>query len=104
MQISRDLHGLPRDSWPSLRATLLAAAATYATSLRAVRTQLCLAVVYLAVQDTSWMDVVPATIKSWFNPDQVVLLLEFLTVLPQELCGDSKFMISVRSIESLRSC
>ena len=59
-------------------------------------TQLCLALAGLALQVPQWKDVVP-TMHEMFgrDPASVFVLLEFLTVFPEELSGNSKIPVSV---------
>lgn len=87
-KVTFDLEQLPDDARVQLRDTLMHALQLYATGPRVVQTQLCLALAALALQmpESLWGGVVPGMIKSFGQtPSTVGVLLEFLTVLPEEV-------------------
>jgi transportin-3 len=85
-QVTFDLHQLDSAARAGLRNTLLTALQRYAAGPRVVLIQLCLALAGLALQMPDWDGVVPGLIQSLGqNPATVPALLEFLTVLPEEV-------------------
>ena len=87
-KITFDLEQLPQDSYPGLRDMLLHALAMYAEGPRVIQTQLCLALAALALQvdSTVWPGVAPDMLARFGgSPATVGILLEFLSVLPDEV-------------------
>lgn len=102
LQTTFDLDQVPRSSLPSLRATLLTALESYVAGPRVIQTQLCLTLSTLALQlhegeDPEWGDnVVPWMVEKFGkDPKSVVTLLEFLTVLPEEVTGNHRIPVDV---------
>lgn len=84
-----------------LRDTLLTALQTYHAGPRTILVQLCLALSALAIQLPAWEDPVGTMIDTFgANPAAVPALLQFLTVLPEELTMNSKIPITVRASRS----
>lgn len=80
----------------ALRDTLLNALQTYHTGPRTIIVQLSLAIAGLALQLPSWDNPVQSLIDSFGrNPAMVPTLLEFLTLLPEEVAGNTRIPISV---------
>lgn len=80
-----------------MRDTLLAALAAYAQGPRVVQTQLCLALAALALQvsESHWGHVVPDMIARFGSrPDTVNVLLEFLSLLPEEVATNHRIPVS----------
>lgn len=96
MQVTFDLHQVPPEHRLPLRDTLLSALRGCAQGPRTVLTQLCLALSGLALQLPQWERVVP-DMYDMFGRDAgtVSVLLEFLTVFPEELSGNTKIPVSV---------
>ncbi|PWZ00583.1 ARM repeat-containing protein [Testicularia cyperi] len=95
-KITFDLEQVPRETRPSLRDTLLTALSGYAAGPRVIQTQLSLALSGLALQmdESEWPTVVPAMIERFgANPETVPVLLEFLTVLPEEVMTNHRIPI-----------
>ncbi|CEH14085.1 Nuclear transport regulator [Ceraceosorus bombacis] len=95
-----DLASLPTEQWAGLRATLLNALQSYVGGARVVQTQLSLTLAALALQlpdgsDAEWGDrVVPAMIERFGkDPASVGTLLEFLTVLPEEVTSNARIPV-----------
>ncbi|WFD30101.1 Nuclear import receptor [Malassezia sp. CBS 17886] len=91
-----DLEELPDDARVALRDTLLHALTMYARGPRVVQTQLCLALAALALQmpDGLWPRVVPAMVERFgAQPETVGVLLEFLSVLPEEVSMNHRIPI-----------
>lgn len=96
-QITFDLQQLPLDAQLSLRDTLIDALAIYAAGPRVVQTQLCLALAALALQlpESHWPNVVPGMIDRFGkSADTVNVLLEFLSVLPEEVAQNHRIPVS----------
>ena len=96
-QITFDLQQLPLDAQLSLRDTLIDALAIYAAGPRVVQTQLCLSLAALALQlpESHWPNVVPGMIDRFGkSPDTVNVLLEFLSVLPEEVAQNHRIPVS----------
>ncbi|WFC97613.1 Nuclear import receptor [Malassezia yamatoensis] len=96
-KITFDLQQLPLEAQLSLRDTLLDALNLYARGPRVVQTQLCLAIAALALQipESSWSNVVPSMVDRFGKSAETVnVLLEFLTVLPEEVAQNHRIPIS----------
>ena len=79
-----------------LRDTLVTALETYHAGPRTIMVQLCLAISGLALQLFQWEDPVQNMIDSFGrNPTTVPALLQFLTILPEELCTNTKIPVTV---------
>ena len=86
----------------SLKDTLLTALHTYHAGHRTILVQLCLALSALALQLPAWEDPIQNMIDSFGrNPATVPALLQFLTVLPEELTSNTKIPITVRTTRLL---
>ncbi|VDB99715.1 unnamed protein product [Peniophora sp. CBMAI 1063] len=85
-KITYDLNQVAPNEIFALRDTLLAALQAYKNGPRSIIVQLSLALAGLAVQLPTWGNAVQMMIEHFGqNPDTVPLLLEFLTVLPEEI-------------------
>ncbi|KAJ7596941.1 armadillo-type protein [Mycena floridula] len=83
-----DLHQVDPSDFPSLRDTLLTALQQYHAGPRTIIIQLCLAVAGLALQFPAWTDAVSTMIEAFGrDPAMVPTLLQFLTILPNELAN-----------------
>ena len=84
-----------------LRDTLLTALERYHTGPRTIVVQLSLAIAGLALQLPAWENAVQNLIDSFGrNPATVPTLLEFLTILPEEVNSNTRIPISVGLIRS----
>ena len=82
-----------------LRDTLLSALREYHSGPRTIVVQLSLAIAGLALQLPAWENVVQNMIDSFGrNPATVPTLLEFLTILPEEVNSNTRIPISVSLI------
>lgn len=99
-QITYDLDQLPPDAVPSLRDSMLNQLAAFASGPRPIQTQLCVGLVNLAIQMTSWKDVL-ATVGSALGSNAGDCVLEFLKILPEEVTEGRKINLSVRSIDHI---
>lgn len=81
----------------ALRDTLLIALEKCQGGPRTIIIQLSLAIAGLALQLPTWSDAVPSLISKFGrNPAAVPVLLQFLTLLPEEITGNTKIPITVR--------
>lgn len=69
-----------------------------ASGPRPIQVQLCVGLANLAIQMTSWKDVL-ATVGSTLGSNAGDCVLEFLKVLPEEVTEGRKINLSVRSID-----
>lgn len=95
-KITFDLEQVPSEQRISLRDTLLTALSAYASGPRVIQTQLSLALSGLALQldESEWPTVVPGMIERFgSSPETVPVLLEFLTVLPEEVITNHRIPI-----------
>lgn len=95
-QVTYDLNQVAPSDLLALRDTLMKGLVTHQTGLRAIIVQLCLALSGLALQLPQWKDCVKDMIELFGrNPDTVPLLLQFLTVLPDEINSNTRIPITV---------
>ncbi|KZT05860.1 ARM repeat-containing protein [Laetiporus sulphureus 93-53] len=94
-KVTYDLHEMNVADIIRVRDTLLTALQTYHAGPRSILTQLCLALSGLALQLPSWEDPMQDMIDSFGrNPATVPAFLQFLTVLPEELCTNTKIPVT----------
>ncbi|KAA1115189.1 Nuclear import receptor [Puccinia graminis f. sp. tritici] len=93
--ITFDLDQLPEPHRLQLRDSLLTALSQDSIiSSKIILVQLCLSLADLALQLPAWPTVVTDLIEKFGkNPQTVPILLEFLTVFPQEIVGNQKIKI-----------
>jgi hypothetical protein len=95
-QVTYDLAQVNHTNQLALRDTLLTALETYSKGPRNIIVQLSLAIIGLALQVPSWEQPVQTLIEKFgTNPTTVPTLLEFLTLLPEEVNGNIRIPISV---------
>ncbi|KAI0307897.1 armadillo-type protein [Multifurca ochricompacta] len=93
-----------------LRDTIIAALEYFKDGPRVIIMQLCLALSGLALQLPTWTNAVEGLIDTYGqNPSMVPVLLQFLTVLPEELYSNTKIPLTdqeygERSAQLLGSC
>lgn len=74
----------------------MAALQTYHAGPRTIIVQLCLAVAGLALQLPAWENPVQSMIQAFgSNPATVPVLLQFLTILPEELNTNTRIPVIV---------
>ncbi|KAF7347911.1 hypothetical protein MVEN_01549000 [Mycena venus] len=94
-KVTYDLHQVDPANLPSFRDTLIAALQRHHNGPKPVKIQLCLAIAGLALQFPAWSNAVQFMIDSFGrNPETVPILLEFLTILPEELNNNHKIPIT----------
>ncbi|KAJ7634215.1 armadillo-type protein [Mycena polygramma] len=94
-KVTYDLHQVDSIDLAGLRDTLIAALQQNHAGPRTIIIQLCLALSGLALQFPSWTNSVQTMIDLFGrNPATVPTLLEFLTVLPEELTNNHKIPIT----------
>lgn len=82
----------------ALRDTLITALRRYEAGPRSILTQLCLAISGLALQLPAWDNAVQTMIETFGrNPAAVPTLLQFLTLLPEELNSNTRIPVTVGS-------
>lgn len=97
-QITYDLHQLPEQALNSLRDSMISLLQTFSVGPRPIRTQLCVCLASLAIQITSWKNVL-ATIGPAISssPDGQDAILDFLRILPEEVTEGRKINLTVCS-------
>ncbi|KAL0951319.1 hypothetical protein HGRIS_008025 [Hohenbuehelia grisea] len=94
-KVTYDLHQVDPADVPALRDTLLAALKIYRAGPRPIIVQLCLAIAGLALQYADWEDPVQTMIDSFgMDPASVPTLLQFLTILPEELNSNTRIPLT----------
>ncbi len=93
-QVMLDYVELAPDAQGSLRDALLSLLGTrFAQGPKAVTTQLCLALADLALQMESWTDAYQTVASSLPLP----IVLEWIRILPEEIRGNNRIVVPVRS-------
>ncbi|KAF8647942.1 hypothetical protein AX16_006474 [Volvariella volvacea WC 439] len=94
-KVTYDLHQVDLQNRSALRDTLLAALERYQNGPRTIVVQLCLAITGIALQLPAWANPVQALISAFGrNPATVPVLLQFLTILPEEVTTNTKIPIT----------
>ncbi|KAH9846826.1 ARM repeat-containing protein [Lenzites betulinus] len=94
-KVTYDLADMSSPDLLQLRETLLKALETYHAGPRNILVQLCLAISGLSLQLPAWDDPVQDMIDAFGrNPATVPALLQFLTVLPEEVTTNTKIPIT----------
>lgn len=102
IQVTYDLHQVEKPHLPELRDTLVAALEHYQAGPKAIIVQICLALSGLALQVPQLGNTVQDMIERFGqNPATVPVLLQFLTVLPEELNTNTKIPVTVRDTVAL---
>lgn len=101
-QVTYDLHQVDVAQRFGLRDTLVTALERFATGPKTIITQICLAIAGLALQLPTWENPVQDLIDSFGQkPATVPALLQFLSLLPEELNSNTRIPITVRLALSL---
>jgi transportin-3 len=97
LQITFDLKELDESARVSLRDSLISLLTRYATTgPRVINTQLCLSLAILAMQMPAWKNVVAQFVELFGNSAETIpTLLEFLTVLPEEVNNNNRIPMGV---------
>jgi transportin-3 len=94
--VTFDLQQVENIQRSALRGSLLSALQKFAAGPRVVLIQICLSLAGLALQMPDWDDPVAEIIQALgHNPQLVPSLLQFLTVLPEEVTSNSRIPLSV---------
>ncbi|KAI9495182.1 armadillo-type protein [Zychaea mexicana] len=94
-KITYDLRDLEPAARLALRDSLVERLTVFATGPKPVMLQLCLALADLAIQLSEWKTAVKDMVaKFGGSPDTAVCLLEFLTVLPEELNTNTRLPLT----------
>lgn len=99
VQITYDLHQIPRESLPQLRETLLQLLSSSAAGPKPIRTQLCVCLAVLAIQMLEWKDVISLVVSRLGG--SIPAMLEFLHVLPEEVTEGRKINLSVCQVAAI---
>lgn len=89
---------MPQAALEPLRDSLIQLLQIYSDGPRPIRTQLCVSLASLAVQYTTWKDVLQSignALQASKNGEEA--LLEFLRILPEEVIEGRKINMSVCS-------
>lgn len=96
LQITYDLRDLNTEARKALRDSLVELLSVAATGPKVIMVQLCMALADLAIQMPEWQSAVQDMVNKFGgSPELVTVLLEFLTVLPEEMNGNSRLPLSV---------
>ncbi|KAJ5693440.1 hypothetical protein N7462_002863 [Penicillium macrosclerotiorum] len=94
-----DLDQLPPDSVIALRDSVLNLLVAFAPGPRPIQTQLCVCLASLAIQMTSWKDVL-ATVGSALGSSAGDCVLEFLKILPEEVTEGRKINLTLTTAQT----
>jgi len=97
-KITYDLHQLPPEALGPLRDSLISLLRLYSPGPRPIRTQICVCLAGLAIQMTSWKNVIQ-TVGSAVgtSSDGGDCMLDFLRILPEEVTEGRKVNLTVCS-------
>ncbi|DAA74985.1 TPA_exp: Uncharacterized protein A8136_2083 [Trichophyton benhamiae CBS 112371] len=98
-KITYDLDQLPESAQPELRTSILSLLSNYRSGPRPIRTQLCVSLATLAIQMTSWKDVLP-TVGAALGNEAGDCVLEFLKILPEEVIEGRKINLTEEELSS----
>ncbi|KAI0687777.1 ARM repeat-containing protein [Cytidiella melzeri] len=94
-KVTYDLHQVDSANLLALRDTLVTALERYHSGPRTIMVQLCLAISCLALQVPAWENPVQDLVDSFGRiPATVPALLQFLTILPEELTSNTKIPVT----------
>ncbi|THV07689.1 ARM repeat-containing protein [Dendrothele bispora CBS 962.96] len=94
-KVTYDLSQVDPSNIAGLRDTLVAALQKYSAGPRTIIVQLCLAISGLALQFPAWENAVQTMINTFgVNPATVPVLLQFLTLLPEEVHTNNRIPIT----------
>ncbi|KAJ8591523.1 ARM repeat-containing protein [Rhizopogon salebrosus TDB-379] len=95
MKVTYDLHQVDPSNLLPLRDTLITALERYKSGPKTIITQLCLALSGLALQLPAWENALQSMVETFgTNPATVPVLLQFLTVLPEEVSGNTRIPVT----------
>lgn len=95
-QVTYDLHQVDPSNLLPLRDTLVTALERYQSGPKTIITQLCLALSGLALQLPAWDNALQSIVETFgANPVTVPVLLQFLTILPEEVSGNTRIPVTV---------
>ncbi|KAM5497216.1 Nuclear import receptor [Microsporum canis] len=98
-KITYDLDQLPESAQPELRTSILSLLSNYRSGPRPIRTQLCVSLATLAIQMTTWKDVLP-TVGAALGNEAGDCVLEFLKILPEEVIEGRKINLTEEELSS----
>lgn len=98
-KIQYDFGQLPAESIEGLRSSVLALIVASSSNSLIMR-QLAIALVYLIMQDFTWVNGVPQLIQQLsLNEKSLLILLEFLRILPEEMIEVEKTPLTTEEFE-----
>lgn len=104
-QVTYDLHQVDPSHLLPLRDTLITALESYKSGPKTIITQLCLALSGFALQLPAWENALQTMVETFgTNPATVPVLLQFLTVLPEEVSGNTRIPVTVSGGTSRCCC
>ncbi|KAI1000448.1 Uncharacterized protein K3495_g7747 [Podosphaera aphanis] len=99
-KITYDVNQIPAEALPSLRHQILELLKLYATAARPIRIQLCVCMVILAIQMTTWKNVLPMIISSFSNDESShACILDLLKILPEEVNEGRKINLTEEELQ-----
>ncbi|KAG1825839.1 armadillo-type protein [Suillus subaureus] len=94
-KVTYDLHQVDPSNLLPLRDTLVTALERYQSGPKTIITQLCLALSGLALQLPAWDNALQSIVETFgANPATVPVLLQFLTILPEEVSGNTRIPVT----------
>lgn len=94
-KVTYDLHQVDPSNLLPLRDTLVTALERYQNGPKTIITQLCLALSGLALQLPAWDNALQSIVETFgANPATVPVLLQFLTILPEEVSGNTRIPVT----------
>ncbi|RKF56478.1 Uncharacterized protein C11G11.07 [Erysiphe neolycopersici] len=99
-KVTYDLNQISQETLPSLRDQILGLLKTYPGTVRPIRIQLCVCLATLAIQMTTWQNVLPTIISSLGNDKNGhTCILDFLKVLPEEVTEGRKINLTEEELQ-----
>ncbi|KAG1757672.1 armadillo-type protein [Suillus lakei] len=94
-KVTYDLHQVDPSNLLPLRDTLVSALERYQSGPKTIIIQLCLALSGLALQLPTWDNALQSIVETFgANPATVPVLLQFLTILPEEVSGNTRIPVT----------
>ncbi|KAF1361052.1 ARM repeat-containing protein [Lizonia empirigonia] len=94
-KIVYDLHQIPREQLPQLRASIMRNLTVFHAGPKPIRLTLCVCLANLAIQMTEWKDVLTDIVNALgSDPATLPCVLDFLRVLPEEVTHGRKIALT----------
>lgn len=99
-KITYDISQITPNALPELRNQVLQLLKASASGPKPIRTQLCVCLAILAIQMTSWKDVVPTVVSTLgSDAESHACILDFLKVLPEEVTEGRKINLTEEELQ-----